>query len=114
MRLSQSWFVLALVLAACPDDDPADPTDATDAATETTVTDTTVASETSTPDTSDADTAPVGCGGYSFTGSLVSNGNGAFVLGGGVDLGFGGAFPDALVLEFITNDTGTFELGVGD
>ncbi|MFO0749568.1 MAG: hypothetical protein U1F43_28440 [Myxococcota bacterium] len=71
-----------------------------------------------TPDVTGADevdtTGPIVCGDFAVSGQLVANdAPGAFTLGGGTDLGFGGPLPDAVVLEFYSNATGTFDLATG-
>jgi len=105
------------VAVACDSEDPITRADA-DATTETSpdVAETTVATETTVvSETFQPDIAPPTCAPLSVSGLLVaSDVPGAFTLGGGIDLGFGDARPDALVLEFYSNATGTFDLGTGD
>ena len=117
--LSSCVVMLAVVSGACPSDDPK-PSDTLDATVAETTADTVADTTTRPPDTTsdssvdtDTDTSAGVCGTFAATGELQPNGNGAFVLGGGIDLGFGDPHPDALVFEFITDATGTFDLGLG-
>lgn len=121
----------ALVALSCqlgcpdPDKSPSDTTDATDAA-DTDATDTTPdtadTGDTNSPvDTADTEDTAVdpdatgSCSTLTLTGNLVPDeAGGAFKLGGDRDLGLGGPLPDAVVFEFYSDATGTFDLGKGD
>ncbi|MCC6621255.1 MAG: hypothetical protein IT385_08370 [Deltaproteobacteria bacterium] len=106
------------LVIACDSEDPVTGSDS-DAATlpdvaETSITETSIA-ETQVTETSAPDTTPVVCQPLTLSGKLKANAvPGTFTLGGGADLGFGDARPDALVLEFYTNETGLFDLAAGE
>lgn len=128
MSLRPAWCLpWLLLLAACPsdsrdaDDGAADSDDATDADTND-ATETRDASETSAEDadlsggdaTDDSDIGPVGCATFDFTDKLVAkDALGVYQLGGDVDLGLGGPLPDAVIFEFFSEQTGTFDLAEG-
>lgn len=124
MRLQIVALTGSLALFACGGDSgSSDASAATDATTADT-SDATVTSDATTtdasatevrPDATSVDVpdtvGPVVCGDFAVSGTLVANdAPGTYTLGGGIDLGFGGPQPDAVVLEFYTNDTGTFDL----
>lgn len=127
MSLRPAWCLpWLLTLAACPSDDS--PRDATDHATDgTDATETQDADATETQDadateatdgtdaatdaTADAEVGPAGCKTFDLTGDLVAkDAVGVFQLGGDLDLGLGGPLPDAVVFEFFSESTGTFDL----
>jgi hypothetical protein len=57
---------------------------------------------------------PGGCHAFAVSGTLVANEvEGVFTLGGEVDLGLGGPLPDAVIFEFYSDATGSFDLGSG-
>jgi len=107
-------IVLALcassTLVACESDEPGAGDSGHDVTTSSDA-DATTPSETTTPDVTPDTVAPA-CLPFNVTGELVANDvPGAFTLGGTRDLGLGDGRPDALVFEFYTNATGTFDLG---
>lgn len=62
-------------------------------------------------DTGEVDIGPIGCASFELSGDLVAkDAPGVFQLGGNVDLGLGGPLPDAVVFEFYSDETGSFDL----
>jgi len=125
VRKVWSLPLMALSLLACDsgEDTPADVTRPDTAQPDTVPPDTaqpdTTPPDTAPPDTAadttqdtlETDTGPVGCAPFELTGDLVAkDAPGVFQLGGEVDLGLGGPLPDAVVFEFYSDETGTFDL----
>jgi len=122
MRISWCLPCLVLPLVACPaKDETADTTDATDVlaeivevtpdATLETSPDVAVETDQEIEDVVAVEVGPVACQLLDFTGELeTKNAPGVFQLGGKVDLGLGGPLPDAMILEFFSDETGTFDL----
>ena len=129
------WCLPCLVLVACPADEPSVTPEA-EVAVETEVApeveaelpevevtpEVEVEVETTpevdvqdTETTPDVEVTPGTCAALTLEGELMAGeAFGTFQLGGDVDLGLGGPLPDAVVFEFYSNATGSFDLGAGD
>lgn len=138
MSMRVLWCLPCLMLAACPEDEPLVTPDS-DVALETETAqeveaelpetvpeteispeveaeiETTAEVEDTAPETSsDAEVTPTTCAALTLEGALVpGEAFGTFKLGGDIDLGLGGPLPDAVVFEFYSDATGSFDLGAG-